>query len=88
MTQERTQASDTSRDVEQVRIESWRGMKSWEKARQLQELVRAVHALSLVGLRQRHPGSSEEEIRARAARLWLGEDLYSRALKLRRDGAA
>jgi len=71
----RTQSLDTTPEAERVLVEIWRRMPSWEKAELVRRLVRACHALTMAGVRQRRPGASEEEIRIEARRLWQ-EDAF------------
>lgn len=69
---------DTSPDVEQMQIDAWRAMAPEQKAATVTGLTRAVFALTVAGLRDRHPEASADELRARLAVLTLGRDLASR----------
>ena len=72
-------ASDTSREAERVQVELWRRMSPMEKAHAVSGISRATQELSLVGIRQRHPGSSERECALRLAMLKLGRKLACKA---------
>jgi len=72
-------SADTSRDAEAVQIELWRRMSPVEKARAITSASQAAQALSLAGIRLRHPGASERECQLRLAVLKLGSDLALRA---------
>ena len=72
-------AADTSREAERVQIGLWRRMSPLDKARAATEISRVVQELSLLGIRQRHPGGSEREWMLRLAVLKLGRELAGRA---------
>jgi len=69
---------DTSPEAERVQIDLWRRMSPADKARAVSEISRMVQELSLAGIRQRHPGASDQECLLRLARLKLGAALASR----------
>jgi hypothetical protein len=69
---------DTSRDAEQMQIQAWRAMTTVEIAGLVACASRSIRALSLAGIRDRHPGDSEEMIVARYAEITLGRDLARR----------
>jgi hypothetical protein len=71
----KTQSADTAYWAEKILFDHWRALEPWEKARKIDDLCRAAHRVTLVGLRQRHPGASETELELRAAALRLGNDL-------------
>ena len=71
--------NDTRREAERVQIELLRRAPAWRKMQMVDDLNRAVKRLALCGLRERHPGASEEELRRRLADLLLGPDLAARA---------
>jgi len=70
---------DTSAEVHRLLIERWREMKSWQKAGIVDALSRDCEALSLAGIRQRHPDASAEEERLRLGALRVGRELMIRA---------
>ena len=59
-------------------------MSPLDKARTVDALTRAVQALALAGIRQRHPGASERECFLRLAALELGRET---AVRLYPDAA-
>ena len=63
----RTQASDTSLEVEAILIERYRGMGAVEKVLMMRELSRASQELALAGARLRHPEADADELRLRVA---------------------
>ena len=44
----------------------------------VREHTAALERVSLLGLRERYPGDTEDELRARAAALRFGRDLFAR----------
>jgi len=73
-----TQSRDTSYWAERMLIEHWRTLEPWEKAREVSSLTAAAHRIALQGLRQRHPGASEEELALLSAAQRLGSDVVKR----------
>ena len=63
--------SDTDPDAERYLVARLRELPAWRKARMVGELTRACRELGLAGVRRRHPDGSEQEVRLRAAALWL-----------------
>lgn len=70
--------SDTTPEAEALIFAYWREAPGWEKWQRMVELNRSARLLALVGLRQRHPEASEEELRRRLADLLLGPELAAR----------
>ena len=71
----RTQSADTSEHVERMLFAAYREMTVAEKLRRVAELNRACHVVALMGLRERYPGASEQELGLRLGILRLGRDL-------------
>lgn len=67
----RTQAPDVHPDVERIVVEGWRSMSAAEKVRQVRELTDTARRFAMAGIRRRHPGASEREVRLRLASFWL-----------------
>jgi hypothetical protein len=63
---------DTTADVEQRQVESWRRLSPLERLRLVSDTTRAVMNLSLAGIRLRHPQASERECFLRLAAILLG----------------
>lgn len=61
------QSRDTSEAAERFWFARLREMEPWQKARMVTELCRGAEELALAGLRMRHPGASERELRLRLA---------------------
>jgi len=77
----RTQASDLHPDVERVVVVvGWRAMSAAEKVRQVRALTDTARRFSLAGIRRRHPGASEREVRLRLASFWLDRETMVRFL--------
>lgn len=74
----RTQASDLHPDVERVVVEGWRAMSAAEKVQQVCQLTDTARKFSLAGIRRRHPGASERELRLRLASFWLDRETMIR----------
>jgi len=71
-------AGDTSADIEQRQIDSWRRLSPLERLRLVTDTYRAVTNLSLAGVRRRHPQASERECFLRLAAILLGVDATRR----------
>jgi hypothetical protein len=67
--------SDTHPKMEALQIELIRQMPSWKKFAAVNDLNEAVRKLALIGIHQRHPGATPEQVRRLLADLLLGEDL-------------
>lgn len=74
----RTQASDVRREIEAVVVEGWRRMTPSDKVRQVRQLTRMARRFSTAGIRARHPGASDEEVRLRLASFWLDRETMIR----------
>jgi hypothetical protein len=75
---QKTQSIDTSSEAELVQLRAWRAMSPRRKARQITELTRTACGLSLAGLRQRYPESSEKEWFLRLAAMRLDRETMIR----------
>jgi hypothetical protein len=82
-----TLSRDTASDIEQMQIEHLRRMPAWRKLALVGEMNRAVQAMALAGLRQRHPDDTQEQRRRRLALLVLGAELATRAYGPGPEGA-
>ena len=70
----RTQAPDTTRDIEALQITAWREMEPWQKLAEVEELCRRADHLAVQGILMRYPGISEDEIRLRLTALRYGRE--------------
>lgn len=70
----KTQSRDTSPEAEAVQIELLRRMTPAQKFELVLRLNRQARALQLAGIRRRHPGADEHELRMRLASLWLDRE--------------
>jgi hypothetical protein len=66
---------DTEPEVERILVELLRLTPVTRKLEMLGEMNAAVRQLAWQGLRFRHPGAAEEELRRHLADLLLGPDL-------------
>jgi hypothetical protein len=66
-------SSDTSLEAEKVQMEVLRRMPPWRKAMLVADAWETAKALSLAGLRTRHPEASEAELQRLFVRGVLGE---------------
>ncbi len=71
-------AADTSADIEQRQVDSWRRLPPLERLRLVTDTYRAVTNLSLAGVRRRHPQASERECFLRLAAIRLGVETTRR----------
>lgn len=69
---------DTRPEAEAILLDLLRRAPAWRKLEMVGQLNDTVRALSLSGLRQRHPQAGEAELRRRLADLLLGSDLAER----------
>lgn len=69
---------DTSPEAEAVLFKLWRETPAWRKLEMMESLNQGARQLALMGLRQRFPDASPEELQRRLASILLGEDLASR----------
>jgi hypothetical protein len=76
----RTQSADTSIEAEQAVFSRLRELRPWQKADLLRAPNRSARALALAGLRSRHPGAGDDELRLRLAGQILGREELSRVL--------
>ena len=74
----RTQSPDTSRAAEELQFEGYRKMEPWQKLAIIDDLNRMVEGLARVGIRERHPAATEEEVRLRLAALRYGREFTMR----------
>ncbi len=66
-----TQSSDTDIASERRQLAIWRTMSDAEKLRLTGELCDSVRYLAEIGVRDRHPNASDDEIRMRLFSTWL-----------------
>ncbi|RMF30530.1 MAG: hypothetical protein D6759_11770 [Chloroflexi bacterium] len=69
---------DTRPEAEAVLIEGLRRLPPWRKLEMVGQLNRTMRQLLLIGLRQRYPEASPQELRRRLADLLLGPELAAR----------
>jgi hypothetical protein len=69
---------DTHPTAERVQIDLMRATPAWRKMDLLAQLNQTARLFALSGLRRRHPGATNQEIRRRLADLILGEELAER----------
>lgn len=71
----KTLSRDTSPAAERLQFEIWRAMPPWRKLELVAQMNAAVREIALLGIRQRYPNASPDEIKRRYADLVLGEEL-------------
>jgi hypothetical protein len=71
--------ADTTPEAERVLIGLLRQAPANRKVEMLGQMNAAARQLALQGLRVRHPGANEAELRRRLADLLLGPELAARA---------
>jgi hypothetical protein len=67
--------SDTHPKIEALQIELIRRMPSWKKFAVVDDLNETVKTLALLGIRQRHPDATPQQVRYLLAEQMLGEEL-------------
>ena len=60
---------DTSEEIERRKLAAAWGAPAWRKLQMAAEMSQTARDLTLAGLRHRHPGASERELRFRLAEL-------------------
>jgi len=75
----RTQSPDTSPEAERVLIELLRQTPPWRRLQLADRMSSTARQLCLAGLRSRHPGMSEANLRRRFADIHLGSELAAKA---------
>lgn len=73
---------DTPAEIERLQIEGWRRMSAADKASTVTALTRAAIAMTLAGIRHRHPDETPEQHRMRLAEILLGSDLARRVYSI------
>lgn len=73
-----TLSPDTDPEAEKVQLEIFRNMPMSRKAELIGEAIETSRALTLAGLKSRHPEAGPEELRRRLYGLELGEELATR----------
>jgi hypothetical protein len=66
---------DTDPQAERVLLELLRSAPEWRRVEIMCGMIETLQQLVLSGVRDRHPGASEVEVRRRAADILLGQDL-------------
>lgn len=74
----RTQSPDTSPEAEQVLIGLLRQAPAWRRLQLTDRLSATIRGLCIAGVRSRHPGAGEAEVRRRFADIHLGPELAAR----------
>lgn len=67
--------SDTHPKIEQMQIELIRKMPTWKKLAAVDDLNETVKAFAIGGIKQRHPGATQEQIQRMLADIMLGPEL-------------
>jgi len=70
---------DTSPDAERVLIDLLRRASVHQRFEMLDQMNSTVRELALMGLRARHPGATDAQLRRYLADLLLGPELAARA---------
>ncbi|MFY9557622.1 MAG: hypothetical protein WAV20_07845 [Blastocatellia bacterium] len=65
---------DSDPETERVLIELTRAMPDWKKFRQIAALSDGCRRLAMVGLRERYPNATDDEVKKRFAALVLDRD--------------
>jgi hypothetical protein len=73
-----TLSPDTDPEAERVQLQILRNLPGWRKIQLVLEANEVSRALTLAGLRARHPQAGSEELRRRLFGLELGEELATR----------
>ena len=77
--QARGRTDDTSSEALNAQYDSYRRMSEADKLRLVFETYRTGRRLAMTGIRMRHPGASDDEVRRLWARQHRGAELFDRA---------
>lgn len=66
--------TDTSAEAERVLLDIYRQMPPWRKLELVEDAIQTSRQLAMMGLRMRHPGETETQLRRRLLGLVLGEE--------------
>ena len=69
---------DTTPETEAILFKLWREAPAWRKLEMMAGLNRTARQFALIGLRQRFPDASPQELHRRLATMLLGEELATR----------
>ncbi|MGH8924288.1 MAG: hypothetical protein ACRDWA_06590 [Acidimicrobiia bacterium] len=76
----RARPGDTSLEIWQKMIAGWRTMPSQAKARTVKALSSASTRMAIIGIRERHPDASDEEVLYRLGALRIEKELMRSAV--------
>jgi hypothetical protein len=71
--------ADTTIEAHRVHVELMREAPGWKKLELAAELYEGLTSVALAGLKARHEGATESELRRRLADILLGAELAERA---------
>lgn len=69
------QSLDTDLETERIWFERLAALPSWRKFEMVSAASRAAGDLAIAGIRARHPGADEQEVRKRWVALTMGREL-------------
>lgn len=75
----KTQARDTTPEVERMLIAAYRNMSPCEKIRCIANLSQACTDMAVAGIRNRYPDADEREVRLRLGALRMDRELMVKA---------
>jgi len=70
---------DTTEEADRVQFEIWRRMSADEKLRRMFDSAEALRATFEAGIRKRHPGYTDNDVRLARIRHELGDELFRQA---------
>lgn len=82
----RSGRSDTSPEALRVQYDLYRRMSLGRRLELVFDMYDTGQQLAMAGLRMRHPGASEEELKRLWARQHLGQELFERVYGVERRG--
>lgn len=78
-----SRCNDTDARIERIWIEKMRKLPGWRRMELASRLSTAARAMMMTGIRSRHPGESEEQLRRRFAEMHLGKALADKFFSAR-----
>lgn len=76
--------TDTDPLVARMLVEGYRKMSPAQRLSLAGQMCEAVFNLVVAGLRARHPGASEEDLKRHIAEIYLGQELAKAAIAVSR----
>jgi hypothetical protein len=68
-------SGDTSREAAEFQLQAWQRLGAEARVEMVAQLSEQIREISLAGIRQRHPGYTDDQARRALLRLVVGDEL-------------